>query len=763
MSKLTRLLPLVPLLLLSACPGDGDTDQPDGGDQVRADPCNTREDALSKPECELTLGEQKEDYISFAQDADHPESDKDWFSVRIPATANARTLVRVTAGYLAQSTPVNLAVGVLREDGQTSVARKVDKHLQGAPKPVEIIFPFSEPNARLLLLLADDPAVPTRPHFDARSPYFVKVEVLENPDTNEPNDTQPTVLTLQAQGAVQVATSSGYLATTDDVDTFSFPAAIGKVVYVRLYAEQLNPPPAYRLAYELKRPDSTNEAEGRVANAFVAADLATARRVKSTGTWTVVVKGYKPANDPNPVPGDLRQRYNLEVRVMDEQDPQDLNGDNDALGRALVRTIGSGPGSSTSFTGRIGSASDSDWYGVDVPFSAQPTVLYYRLAQGSGGGRFPPLPGLVDRQVRVLSPVTKGATEADWRVACVSDVTACPKGYSEAPSAQQLVEALCNGSPPLCLQASREEEPQNFPNLRNFEGALPVPPHTGNLRYYFVVQDDGNNWADDKDYTLQVAWQDDTDDSGRYSGGVEQASTATLANDTSGATFPAPPGAATALNGQLNAGYGRLIPEDRVTGKGVRGPGDYDAVPSDVDSYILNLPTGLTDPLDRTWELQWTVQNLVDGGLPHGLALDLTFCDGTPRDGGGTGCTPVTTGSRGAPLTLSYRPDPLRAWHTPSGSFSGLQPLYSKQVSGGSTVFTVLPYACSCFEPRFIRGGTVRVDVSAAERTSYERVNYSVRTAYTDYPKSYSSDGGTRQCPAPLPDGGPGCKFTLQP
>jgi hypothetical protein len=765
MSKLARLLPLASLLLLAACPGDGGPDEPDGGTQLRADPCNSRDDALNKPECELTLGQQVEDYISFAKDQDHPESDQDWFSVRMPPTTNPRTLLRITAGYIAQSTPVNLALGVLREDGQTALARKVDNHGQGAPKPVEIILPFSEPNVRLLLLLEDAPTVPSRPQFDARSPYFVKVEVLDNPDTNEPNDTQPTPLDLQAQGAVQVATTSGYLATTNDVDRFSFNVPTNKVAYVRLYAEQLNPPPAYRLSYTLVRPDGTAEAEGRVANAFVAADLATARRVKTGGTWTVVVQGYKPAGDPNPVPGDLRQRYNLEVRVMDEQDPQDLNGDNDTLGRALVRTIGAGPGSSTTFSGRIGSVPDADWYGVDVPASTQPTVLSFRLTQGAGGGRFPPLPGLVDRQVRVLTPVTKGATEPDRRVACVSDVTACPKGYAEAPSAQQLVEALCNGSPPLCLQASREEEPQRFANLRNFEGTLTVPPHTGSLRYYFVVQDDGNNWADDRDYSLQVSWLDDPDDASRYSGGVEQPATLALANDSSGSTFPAPPAGATALNGQLNHGYGRLLPEDRAAGKGVRGPGDYDAVPSDVDSFILNLPTGLPEPLDRTWELQWTVQNLPDGGLPHGLALDLTFCDGDRTDAG-PGCVPVSKGSRGAPLTLSYRPDSLRAWHTPSGSFSGLQPLYSKQVSSGSTVFTVLPYACSCLEPRFIRGGTVRVDVSATERQSYERVNYSVRTAYTDYPKNYGADGGVLQCPAPQPDGGgwsPGCRFTLQP
>jgi hypothetical protein len=764
MSKFARLLPLASLLLLAACPGDGGPDEPDGGTQVRADPCNSREDALSKPECELTPGEQKEDYISFAADAEHPTSDQDWFSVRIPATANARTLLRITAGYIAQSTPVNLSVGLLREDGQSSLARKVDNHAQGAPKPVEIILPFTEPNARLLLLLADEPTVPSRPQFDARSPYFVKVEVLENPDANEPNNEprQATALNLQAQGAVQVATASGYLATTDDVDHFSFNMAEGKVVYVRLYADQLNPPPAYRLAYTLVRAGGEAEAEGRVANAFVAADLATARRAKISGTWSVVVQGYRPANDPNPVPGDLRQRYNLEVRVMDEQDAQDINGDNDTRARALVRTIGAGPGSSTTFSGRIGSVPDADWYGVDVPSSSQPTVLYFRLAQGAGGGRFPPLPGLVDRQVRVLAPVTKGAGEPDWKVACVSDVTACPKGYAEAPAAQQLVEALCNGSPPLCLHAAREEEPQRFPNLRNFEGTVVVPPRAVTARYYFVVQDDGNNWADDRDYTLQVSWLDDADDAARYASGVEQPATLTLAHDTTGSTFPAPPASATALNGQLNHGYGRLVPADRVNGKGVRGPGDYDAVPSDVDSFILNLPTGLPEPQDRTWELQWTVQNLADGGLPHGLALDLTFCDGTPRDGGG-GCTPVSKGSRGAPLTLSYQSDPLRVWHTPSGSFSGLQPAYSKQVSGGSTVFTVLPYACSCLEPRFIKGGTLRVDVSAAERDSYERVNYSVRTAYTDYPKSYTSDGGVRQCPAPLADAGPGCKFTLQP
>jgi hypothetical protein len=773
MFKPVSLLPLA-LLVLTACPDDGGDGTPDGGPDEIVDLCNTRDEALTQPGCELALNQELQAYISTA-------GDQDWYSVRIPANANARTLVRVSAGYLAQSTAVNLAVGVLREDGQVSLARKVDQHGQGAPRPVEIIFPFGEPNARLLLLLGDEPAIPSRPNFDVRAPYFVKVEVLDNPDVNEPNDApnQATPLSLSTQNGLQVATINGHLATNGDVDRYSFNVPVNKVAYVRLSAPELTPPPAYRLSYVLLRPDGTADAEGRVPNATIAADLATARKVREAGNWTVVVQGYRPANDTTTVPGDLRLQYTLDVRVMDELDAQDTNGNNDLVERALVRTIGAGPGSATTFTGRIGSVPDPDWFAVEVPALLQPSVLHYRLTWSTAAGRFPPLPGLQDRQVRVLTFVTTGATVSDWRVACVSDPVACPKGYSEAPGARSLVESYCNSPTfsPMCLQSAREEEPQRFATLRNFEGAIPVPPHNNTVRYHFLVQDDGNNWADDRDYTLRVSWQDDADDSARYNGNVEQPTVAGLAQDPNPAqNFPNPPTGTTELNGVLTHGYGRLPVDDRDEGKGVRAPADYDAIASDVDSYTLTLPNNLTEPLDKTWELQWRVQNLPDGGMPHGLALDLTFCDGDAQSGGV--CKPVTTGSRGAPLTLSYRGDPLRAWHTPSGSFSGLQPLYKREVAGGFTTVTVQPYACSCLEPRFIRGGTMQVDVTAAERESYERVNYSVRTAYADYPQSYGADGGTtRQCPPPrmdggtaLPDGGtspigyvPGCRFTLQP
>ncbi|WP_224370263.1 cell-cell cohesion protein MtsF [Hyalangium versicolor] len=762
MSRLPRLLPLASLLLLAACSGDGGDPDPDAGQELPPDLCNNRDEALSQPDCQLTLGQEVQRYISSA-------GDQDWYSVQIPATANARTLLHINAGYKAQSTAVNLSVNLLRADGsQSSLALKVDNHGQGAPKPVDIILPFTEPNAKLLLLVEDKPAIANRPQFDARSPYSLTVSVQDNPDTHEPNDTQAqaTALTLQPQNGVEVATSTGFLATTNDVDRFTFTVPSGKVAYVRLTAAELRPAPPYRLGYTLVRPDGTAEVEGHVSNATIATDLASARKIRSAGTWTMVIQAYRPAGDNNPIEGDLRQeaQYTVEVRVMDEEDSYDSNGDNDALTKAVVQSLGTAPPSSVSFSGRLGYVPDSDWYGVTVPVSTQGTVLYYRLTQGSGGGRFPPLPGLVDREVRVFTQVTKGAAVADRRQNCKADVTACPKGYSEVPSAKGLVEAYCNNSQPepLCLQASREEAPENFPNLRNFEGTIPVPAHTSAVTYYFLVQDESTDWADDRNYSLQVSWQADSD--------TESSGPVQLADDSSSTTFPAPPSGAVVLSGQLNYGFGRLQADDRTKGRGVRGPTDYDAVPSDVDSVTLELPPPGAEPLDRTWELQWTVQNLADGGLPHGLALDLTFCDGSRSDGG---CTPVNTGSRGGALTLAYRPDPLRAWHSPSGALTGLQPLYSKQVSGGATTFTVLPYACGCLEPRFIKGGSLRMDVSAVERDSYDRVNYTVRSAHTDYPQSYSSDGGTKMCPAPqqdggaLPDGGAGwssgCRFTLQP
>ncbi|WP_375771160.1 cell-cell cohesion protein MtsF [Archangium gephyra] len=761
-----RLLPLV-LLALTACPAPGSDGDPDGGEQEIADLCNSREEALSSPECQLTPGVALEDrYLSF-------ERDNDWYSVQIPATVGPRSLLRVTAVYPVPITAVNLSVSLLREDGTALVPRQVDVHGQGQPRPVEFLLPFTEPGAKLLLLLGDEPANPSRPGYDARNPYSLRVEVVDNPDANEPNDTaaQATPLVLTGAGGVLSGSASGYLATPGDVDLFSFDVPAGKIAYVRVATATLSPQPipAYILSYKLLRPDGTAEADSRLLTNTLRADLATARRVTAAGTWQVLVRGWdSDTSDDKPSPGDLRLPYTVDVKVMDEGDPNEGASGNDDLARAKVVLLSGGPSTAkTSFTGRLGSVPDEDWYAVEVPTNTSHTVLHYRLVPLSGGGRFPPLPGLADRQVRVLTPVT-GFSAND----CTTKADVCPKGngYGTDSTVTGLVADWCGNSPPLCLHSSRDES-EYFSNLRNLEGTLPVPPHGATVRYYFLVQDAGTNWADDKDYRLEVEWLSDADETTRKgSGTTETATPKTMASDDSATAFPAPPtGAAYEVSGSISYGMGRLVGNDPVKGQGVRGPSDYDAVTSDVDLHVFTLPTSLPEPMDRTWELQWEVADLPDGGVPYGLSLDLTFCDANRPDAGSS-CTPVSTGSAGAPLTLAYRGEPLRAWHSPAGSLGNLQPLYSLERAGGVTRVTVQPYACSCLEPRFLRGGTLKVAVGAVDRMDYGQADYTLRTAYTSYPRTYSTlDGGTASCPRQdggvTADGGmtPACVFTRQP
>lgn len=787
-----RLLSLA-LLALVACNSGGDDGDSDAGTNPVQDLCNSREEALSLPECELRPGEPLERFLVL--EGEVKAGDQDWYRIVLPASTSARTLLNVNGAYLASSTAVNLSItvlGPLPTGGEGALAKKDDKHGQGPPRPVDMVLPLRNDLASqtLLVLVQDAPDVVSRPNFDARSPYRLTVQISDNPDTQEPNDTFPTAtpLTLTASGAAQVGTATGYLATDNDVDHYTFNLQAGKVAYVRLVAPNQEFVPNWRLSYELRRPGfAEKEDEGQVPPQVRGGELATARKVRQAGTWGLVVRGYRGTNDRDTAQGDLRQRYEVEVRVLDEEDAQDRVGNgNDRVQDATARNFeGTAPGTpqaTTSFTGRIGYKPDRDWYSVRLPaYIDGPTVLRYRLVPLGTGGRFPALPDTPDRTVQVFTLVSKGANLSEWRANCLSDASACPRDYRENPDARPLVEGYCTRTDlpaPMCLHSYREETVNNprFTALSNLRGVLPVPAHSSAVLYYFLVQDDGTNWADDRDYRLEVSWEtEDLDERNRQVNGAEQPVPRTLLASPS---FPAPPFGDTnfSVTGQLSHGHGRLRSgDDRVNGLGVRGPGDYDAVPSDVDSYRFQLPS-VAAPEDRAWLVQWEVEKLADGGTPHGLAVDLTFCDGNVRDGGA--CTPVTVGSRGASLTLGYRSDALRAWHTPStASLSSLQPQYTLEERPGSTVVTLAPYACGCLERRFIRGGTLQVDVTASERTDYERVNYTLRTGFADYPTSYTVDGGASvSCPAPVQDGGTalpdggvapnwvgGCVFTRQP
>ncbi|MHB8877666.1 MAG: cell-cell cohesion protein MtsF, partial [Myxococcaceae bacterium] len=291
-------------LLLSACPTpepvcEDDTDPACGYDagQPPPDECNTREEALELSQCRVALEVAREAYISFA-------GDSDWYLVEMPGTLTARSLVHVSGGYAAPNTAVNLALGLLREDGSVSLARGVDHHGQAAPKPVELVVPFSEQNAKLLVLVQDENAA-GKANFDAKQPYTFTVSVVENPDSNEPNDSTPTALTLAAQGAVLVGQQTGYLATADDVDRFTIVAPGGrKVLYLHLTAPRALPSANYRMSYTLLDAAQKPVAEGRMDNEFLAVDLATAR-LTTAGSYTLVLQGYRPSGVTGPIPGNM--------------------------------------------------------------------------------------------------------------------------------------------------------------------------------------------------------------------------------------------------------------------------------------------------------------------------------------------------------------------------------------------------------------------------------------------------------------------------
>ncbi|HZH02858.1 MAG TPA: hypothetical protein VEY30_03670, partial [Myxococcaceae bacterium] len=310
-ASITLNLSLVLLLAAaSACSGSGDGD---AGFQLPPDNCNSEDEAISDPQCALTLGEERVGYI-------HPPAspgvpDLDYYRVQLPAALSPRTLLHVTAGFSAPSTPVNLSVNVLKQKG-TSLAKKVDLHGQGAPKIVDIVIPVTEPGASLTLILRDETPGVATPPYDAKNGYTLKVEVLENPDGNEPNDTAPTQIALTPQGDGQVGQELGYLATDNDVDLFEVSVPPGdQVLWMRISAPKQTPQANYRLRYTLLKDNGTTNpvpiSEGWVANEFLPVDLGTAR-LASAGKYFIRIDGYRPANSNQPIPGDVRLQYTLD-------------------------------------------------------------------------------------------------------------------------------------------------------------------------------------------------------------------------------------------------------------------------------------------------------------------------------------------------------------------------------------------------------------------------------------------------------------------
>jgi hypothetical protein len=625
----------------------------------------------------------------------------------------------VNGGYSAPATPVDLKVDVLDSTGTTSVASAIDDHGQKPPSPIDIVVPFTQSDAKLLLLVSDKGGrVP--PVFDIRNPYSLTVCTEDNPDPNEPNDTPMMATSIPNVGGMGTI-NNGVIAPANDVDWYSFdPGALTgrKILYLHITSPMdLLPPAAYRLHYQLFDPDMVPISEGVVSSGFVKVDLATARLLKKPGLYTVRVDGYH-VNPTDIVPGDLRQVYTVFLQVLDDTD---MTEPNDNMAESGTHPTTLGLGSSHTFQGSLSYVPDPEWLALDLPALSNPGILHVKFTVAMGVGRFAPLPGPLDRQLRIMAPV-KGATAADSDNACHTNqdqTMGCPRGYAPMDVTQMgLVDEICDdfldGGAAQCLWAERNEN-SFFEPLHNMEAVIPVPAANA-TRYWVVVGDDGNNYADDLTWTVQVSLEDDPDE---VIHGPNSPPQAASINST--------------VNGVISHGYGRLTDYDPNMGpRGIRGPNDYDAVPTDFDKFTFALPGGT----DTTWNLTWQVDHADGGSTSAKLALDIQLCDSSNvcKNAG----------------TLTNESSTLQPWY--GQSLTDRTVLYSLTDKGTYDEVQLLPPACMCFESKFT---TLNVTVNATDRDFYGLMPYRLIQSTSGYPPAtFAVDGGMVSCPAPLPDGG---------
>ncbi|MBE2249936.1 MAG: hypothetical protein IAE78_10325 [Myxococcus sp.] len=756
MQTLTRVAVVLGGLAIAAGSGcspppvlcvEGDEPTCDGG-SLPVDGCNTPEAAKSDPACRLTLCQDTEAFISTVEDGG---IDVDFYSVTLPGNLTARSLLNVKGGYGGvPQTAVNFSINVLREQpdgGLGAIASGNDRRMGAAvPKNVEITQPFSESNAQLLVRVSDIGGV-AMPRVDNKNPYKLNVCVIDNPDTNEPNDATPTPIALTAANGVQQGTSSGYLATNDDLDTFSFPVAGARqIIYLRISSTMMNlmPPLAYRMAYTLKDPMGRPISEGVMDNEFLQVDLSTARLTAGDGTYVLEVFGYKTAQQMTPALGDLRLKYDVDVRVMPDLDmTSDGVTGNDTS--ATARPVNLALNTTTALSGRIAYVADNEWFRLNLPARAGPTVLRYELAAlPATGGRFPPLSTTPTRQIRVIQEVTTGASPQERQNNCVMNATLCPRSFND-PNAGSglLVSGVCRSpgiDPPHCVLSERNEEFQinALRNRKNFVGAIPVPANVTAMLFSFGDTGKGRlKYADDRDWSIRVTLEDDPDEAMRPAGDVPT-------NVSLGA-------AASTVRGVISHGYGKTIEFDDLNqGRGIRGPNDYDATETDRDAYRFDYGGAMGD---QTWQLEWTVGDVDGGSAPAGtLAFELLLCTGAQLgDGGCAGRQSVL-----APTFSAFTP-----WYLPVEN-QNRRVQFTQMRQGNATVIRVEPIACFCFSQDKVASGSFQMRVVAVDRTANDPIAYSVRQSISAYPGSYQDpDGGSTpvMCPGRGADGGGGCGF----
>jgi hypothetical protein len=222
--------------------------------------CNTAPAAAANPDCRLQLNTEKTEYIQ-------QSNDKDWWVVNVGDAPPARHRARGGGLQAGRRT----GRGHLQHRGQLPDQRPRLEQRRAGDQPghrgrrarlepaddAGPHLPVHESNNDIFLLVQDD----TGRKVDNLSPYSIFVEVVTDPDSNEPNDTPATAtpITLSSSGGGVQGSNGGFLATPGDVDYFSIVAANpNSVMWIHVVQDctitTCPAPHAYRLEYFLRSP-----------------------------------------------------------------------------------------------------------------------------------------------------------------------------------------------------------------------------------------------------------------------------------------------------------------------------------------------------------------------------------------------------------------------------------------------------------------------------------------------------------------------------
>lgn len=734
-----RLLLLLALAAAVGCGKKAPDATPDAG-SFTIDHCSSAAVAKTLAECQLTLSQKMTGHIA-------PAGHHVWYHLSLPSLP-PRALLQATAGYDVPESPVTLQLLLFEGDGLKALGTATDAKPRGSPSPVNLVSRVDQPGDFYVLLQDDGSSTDgaSKGVADFRHAYALTVSAFSDPDVNEPNDTPATATPIPLTSGA--GSQTGYLATTGDQDVYAIdvPASASgtrTILYVGLDAPALVPDSQTRLAYSiaLEGADGGAIASGQTPSPVGEQQTGTARLLTQGGRYFVTVSGYKQHLTDDDPPGDPRLKYAIDVKLLPDVDP---NEPNDTPAQATPVALGS-VGSSATLHGRIGYVADLDWFAVSLGGSGQNTRLRYTLTFDDAqpaSKRFPEVGSIDDHQLTVSN---LEASTSSCEASCPSDATQLDG---------------CVFTTPQCIYSYRKQlvgEPTAPTGLENFQGAIPVPAGAART-FHVLVEDQGNDGADDRGYTLQLDWiAEAPDDAAGYHD--TSATAQSVGTPLLGSYVEDPRGAAPPAQGYLSVGHAHIaegqapnaapvIPIFASGGFQV----DFDRR-NDVDFFKLTIPQstlaypdGGSEVLPLAWSSAWTVGTTPGqspGARPYDLQMTYFFCDPAENP-------TCDVNGKWEVIPVAYHDGPRQSW------VASTEPGWD--VAATNDAFVTRANECFCIEPRFAQGGTAYLAVSAVSRTSYADAPYAVFNAFAPYPQGHG-DGGATPCPT---DGSGSCHFCSQ-